>query len=152
MSGIGGCPWDGSQVGPVIGWSFPQTLLHLCPYISCKLDKFWVESFVGELVSYHSIGVPAWLQEVASSSSISPMLWVPSKITPLILGNLFYPSSLSLPRDAPQTHRKVKISIHSHGYLAIPPVPLHTWSWTTPNFPPHPLYHLVSTLPFASYD
>ena len=27
--GVGACPWDGSQVGPVIGWAFPQSLLHL---------------------------------------------------------------------------------------------------------------------------
>ena len=28
MSEIGACPWDRSQVGLVIGWSFPQSLLH----------------------------------------------------------------------------------------------------------------------------
>ena len=28
VSGIGACPWDGSQVGLVIGWPFSQSLLH----------------------------------------------------------------------------------------------------------------------------
>jgi len=28
VSGIGAYPWDGSQVGPVIGWLFPQSLLY----------------------------------------------------------------------------------------------------------------------------
>ena len=41
------CPWDGSLVEPVIGWPFPQSLLHF----SCMQDKFWVENFVGGLVS-----------------------------------------------------------------------------------------------------
>lgn len=31
LSEAGSCPWEGSQFGPVIGWSFPQVLLHLCP-------------------------------------------------------------------------------------------------------------------------
>ena len=39
-----------SQVWPV-GWPFPQSLLHICPCISCRQDKFWIESFVGGLVS-----------------------------------------------------------------------------------------------------
>jgi hypothetical protein len=28
VSGIGACPWDRSQVGPVIGWPSPLCLLH----------------------------------------------------------------------------------------------------------------------------
>ena len=49
VSEIDACPWDGSQVELVIGWPFLQSLLHLCPCISFKQDKFWVESFVGVL-------------------------------------------------------------------------------------------------------
>jgi hypothetical protein len=52
----------------------PQSLLEPRACISCKKDKFWIESFVGGLVSlYCSTGVPPWLKEVAFSSSISPM-------------------------------------------------------------------------------
>ena len=43
--------WHGSQVGPVIGWSFPQFLLHFYPCTSCKQIKLWVEDLVGTLVS-----------------------------------------------------------------------------------------------------
>lgn len=42
-------------------WLFLQTLIRLCPYISFKWGKLWVESFEGELVSYPSTGRPAWL-------------------------------------------------------------------------------------------
>jgi hypothetical protein len=48
---IGACPWDESQVKSVIGWPPPQSLLHPHACISCRQDKFWVESFVGGLVS-----------------------------------------------------------------------------------------------------
>ena len=46
MSGIGACPWDGIQVGPITGWP----LLQLCPCISFRQDKFGVKSFAGVLV------------------------------------------------------------------------------------------------------
>ena len=39
--GIGVCPWDGSQVGPVIGWPFPQFLIHLVERTNFG-DKFYV--------------------------------------------------------------------------------------------------------------
>ena len=43
MSGIGACPWDGFQVGPVIGWPFLQSVLHLCPFkISGQKFCRWV--------------------------------------------------------------------------------------------------------------
>jgi hypothetical protein len=68
VSGIVFLTWDGSQVGPVIGWLFPQTLLHLDPYTSYRQDRFGVEGFVGGLMSLlPSTGSPAWLQEVATS-------------------------------------------------------------------------------------
>ena len=46
VSGLGASPWAGSQFGP----SILQFLLHFCPYISFRQDKFWVKSFVGMLV------------------------------------------------------------------------------------------------------
>ena len=50
MSGIGAYSWYVSQVGPVVGWTFLKTLLHLCPYISFTQEKLWVESLVAELM------------------------------------------------------------------------------------------------------
>jgi hypothetical protein len=51
VSGVGSLPWDGSQVGAVTGWPFPQFLLHLYPCTSCRQETFWVEGFVGGLMS-----------------------------------------------------------------------------------------------------
>jgi hypothetical protein len=55
VSGIGSWPWDESQVGAVIGWPCTQFLLYLCPCTCCKQDTFWMEGFVGSLVtlSFH---------------------------------------------------------------------------------------------------
>ena len=44
-------PWDGSQVGPVTGWTFPQSLLHLCPCIYFSQEQFWVKFFEGRLAT-----------------------------------------------------------------------------------------------------
>ena len=71
VSGLGSCPRNESQVGPVISWPFPQSLLHLCPCRSCRQDIFWVKRFVGGLVSL-STGSRAWVLVAASSCSISP--------------------------------------------------------------------------------
>lgn len=51
MSGVGSLTWDGSQVRAVTGWLLPQSLLHPYPWASCRQDKFWVEDFVGGLMS-----------------------------------------------------------------------------------------------------
>lgn len=83
MLGIGACPWIGSQVGPVIGWPFLQSLLLLCPSISFRQGKFGVESIVDGLVSLSLSlsGGPVWLQEVTSSGSMSPLLGMLAKVT-----------------------------------------------------------------------
>ena len=76
---------DGSQVGPVIGWPFPHFLFH-CPFISSRQDKFWIESILGELVSLSlPSGPPSTprLQEVAASGSISSLLGVSAKFSPI---------------------------------------------------------------------
>lgn len=41
----------GSQVVAVLGYLFPQNLLHLQPCLSCMQDKFVVEDFMGRLMS-----------------------------------------------------------------------------------------------------
>ena len=63
--------------------------------------------------SYCSIGVPARLQEVASSDSISPILWVIVKNTPLILGYLDYHRPLSCPGDAHTSQPLIVAHFHS---------------------------------------
>ena len=59
VSGMGACSWDASQVGPVIGQPFPQSLLDphipefLVDRINLELNVLWVG-----LCLYCSIGVP----------------------------------------------------------------------------------------------
>lgn len=38
--GITSCPWHGFYLGSSTDWPFSQTLLHLCPYTSCRQDRF----------------------------------------------------------------------------------------------------------------
>ena len=73
-------PWDWSQVGLVICWPFLQTLLYLCPCIHLDRTYFgWKVLWVG-WCPYPSSGDPTWLQEVASSGSISPLLGISPKV------------------------------------------------------------------------
>jgi hypothetical protein len=84
VSGIGACPWDGSQ----IGWLLVDCSLSFCCIhlhcISCRQDKFEVKSFVGGLVSL----LLHWSFYLATGGSLLRsciiMLWVTSKDTPLI--------------------------------------------------------------------
>lgn len=114
-------PWDGSQVGPVIGWPFPQSQLHLCPCTSCRQDTFCVESFVGGLVSLSL----HWGTCLASGGD-SVMLHIPhcqeSQLespswTPW---SLHHPRSLAHLRDAPLS---LPTSSHSPDPLSALPTP-----------------------------
>lgn len=72
VSGISACPWDGSQVGKVIGWPFPfpsPTSAFLVDRISIRSKVLWVGC-----CPYLCTRVPAWPQEAASPASISPVL------------------------------------------------------------------------------
>ena len=134
MSGIGDCPWDGSQIGLVIGWSIPQSLLHPCPCISCRQSEFWAESFVGGLVSLSLHWGSCLATEGTSSGSVTPVLWITAKVT--FIDSWAPPLSLSCP-PPPHAHQ-FQISIHSQGHLAISPISLHTWFWH-PHSPHYPL-------------
>ena len=71
VSGIGSCSWDGSQFRAIIVWPFPLFLFYLCPCTSFTEDTFWVECFVGGLVSLSLHWSLALLQEMAILRSIS---------------------------------------------------------------------------------
>ena len=122
-------------------WS--KYIIYLCSLpstcITCRQDKFWVESFMGGLVSLLLLWGSCWLQEVVSSGSISPVLCCESQLrsTLLILGCIPYPRSLYLPGDASHilTHANCRhVSCSSSGR-----------SWT-PHSPPHHLSHPDSSL------
>jgi hypothetical protein len=85
VSGIGTCPWDESQVGPIIGWPFPPPFLPLSPVSEFLVDKINIGLKVLYIgwYPYWCTRVPDWLQEVACSGSISPMLWVTAMVTPI---------------------------------------------------------------------
>ena len=70
-SGVGPLPWDGFQVGTVLDWLLPQTLLHFYPCTSYRQGKFWIQVFCGRVNVPSSTGSPAWLQEMGTSVSIS---------------------------------------------------------------------------------
>ena len=89
------------------------------------------------------------LQEVASSSSISPMMWITAKVNPFDswVHLLSYVSVSSWKCPLTPHLSQLQIPIHSRCLLAISPVLPCTWSWT-PQFPFHSLSHLLP----ASYD
>ena len=45
VSGFGVHSWDGSQIGPVTGWPFFQSLLHFCLCISFRQEQVWGKMF-----------------------------------------------------------------------------------------------------------
>jgi hypothetical protein len=78
--------WNGSQVEVISGWPFLESLLHFCPCISFRQEQFWVKFFeVGEW-PHPSTGGHAYLLEVVSSGSISPLMSSLTKVIPLGLG------------------------------------------------------------------
>lgn len=94
--------WHGSQDGLVIGWPFPQFLLLLYPWTSCrqKINYGLMVLWLG-WCPHSSIGSLAWLQEMAISGPILPISRNLSQSTPhwflgvsIILGFLFVPEML----------------------------------------------------------
>ena len=88
--GNGACPWDRCQVGPVISnflisdpSPMPAFLVHR---INFELKVLWVGWYL-----YCSTGVPAWLQQVASSGSISQCCESQLKSPYWLLGASFIP-------------------------------------------------------------
>lgn len=49
VSGVTTFPWDGFQVGPVIHWLFPQSLLHLYHYASDRQGWILGWGFCGQV-------------------------------------------------------------------------------------------------------
>jgi hypothetical protein len=63
--------WDGSQVGAVIGWPFPQSLSLFVPVHLVGRTYFRAEALWMGCCPYPSTGSPAWPQEVVTSESTS---------------------------------------------------------------------------------
>jgi hypothetical protein len=58
---VGSLPWDGSHLGPVIGWLFPRSLLHLYPCTSCRQTDFGWKVLWVDWCPSSSTGCPVWL-------------------------------------------------------------------------------------------
>jgi hypothetical protein len=133
VSGVGSLPWDGSQVGSVIGCLFPQTLLRLYPSTSRRQDRFWIEGFVGGLMSA-SLLWKSYLpvQEVATSAWFYPVLVeISARVTPIDSPYFCHPR-------LPASHQKCHppISILTPRPFPSPSSP-HTWSLSLfPSSPP----------------
>jgi len=143
-SGFGAHPWIGSQVGPITGWPFLQSLLHFCPWISFKQEQFWVKSLkVGWWPLAFTGGPIYWRWPLQVPFLHCWAFWLRS--SPLSPGRLSHPKSLEevpLIPHPPQLH----ISIHSPGPLGCSPVSLHT------RFCPSFTYHspLLPSLPLST--
>ena len=108
MPGTGACPWDGSQVGLLLGHS-----ASLCPIL---VSAFFVSriNLVEKVLwmgwcPYHSTGVPAQLQEVPPSGSTTP-LQSQLSLPPLIPGSLPHPRSLAHPLKMTSTPTSCRFS------------------------------------------
>ena len=111
----------------VIAWPFPQSLFHLRPCIVCSQDKLWVESSVGGLL-FQSL---CWDSYLTAGSNLL-RFYIPTPVSAQVT-----PTDSLEPRLSQVF--QLQISIHSHGYLAIYPVSLHTWSYNLPIPLPSPL-------------
>lgn len=76
VSGIISYSWVMSQVKPIMGWSFPQSLFHLYPCNSCRQDIFWGEGFMCGLVSLSL----HWKSCLVSSVNISLIVGITARV------------------------------------------------------------------------
>jgi hypothetical protein len=95
---------------------------------------------------YCSTGVPAWLHEVDSLGSLSPMLWVTAKVTPI---DFWMPPliqvSVSSWRCSLHPHARSVADFHSFSWPSDhPSYPPHTWTEHPISLPiPFPSLHLL---------
>jgi hypothetical protein len=73
VSGIGTCAWDGFLVGSVMAFPSVSAPTPFPTFLIYRINFGFSVLVVGSC-SDHSTGVSGWLQEVASSGSISPMM------------------------------------------------------------------------------
>jgi hypothetical protein len=138
VSWVGSLPWDGSQVGAVIVWPFPKSLLWVYPCIPCRLAIFWVEGFVGGLRSSSLY----WKSSQATGDShyrvyMSLLLEVSIRVIPQTPKVLPYPRSPAWPRDVPS---RFPLSIPASLLLPSCPTPephpcSHPYPFCSPVFP-----------------
>jgi hypothetical protein len=122
-------------MGLKLGWLLVDHSLSLCSiFVSAFLlnrTNFRLKILWVTWCPYLFTGSPAWLQEVATSDAISPLLYILAKVTST---DCWEPprSQISDTRFSPPPDPwQLQISNCSPGLLALSP---HTWSWTPITF------------------
>ena len=99
MSGIGACPWDGSQVGLLFGHSLSLFSMFIHALLIGRTH--FVSGFVGGLVSLSLHWGSCLTTGVGHFRP--PLLRISARVTHIDSLELLYPRSLVGPRDAPRT-------------------------------------------------
>ena len=100
-------------------FALSPVLAFLVTSVSMGLNICWVCMWL-----YHSLGVPALLQEIASSGSISPMKWVIAKVNSIESWMPCLSQVLMMPSSPPHPSL-FWISFHFHGHKSNSPVLYH---------------------------
>ena len=117
VSRFGACPWDGSQVAPVIGWLILHFLLHFCPCISFRQVQFWVKKIDGRLVNLSIDWGLSWRWSFQVPSS---HYWAFQLRLSQMNMSLLHSRCLELSRCSPKPNPlQQHISIHSPGLLVL---------------------------------
>lgn len=109
------CLWDGSKVGPLVGCPFSQSLFHLVPAFLAGRINLGVTNLCPLVCwcPYSSTGVSTW--QAASSSSISPLLWVSGNVTTICPENFSTPGVwYILRRTSFSKHTHTERETHTH--------------------------------------
>jgi hypothetical protein len=141
VSCVGSLLWDWSHFGSVIAWFFPQSLIHLYPFTSCRQDQFRVEGFVRGLLT-------SFLKRFPLHSPYFQLLWsqlVTCKYHIFSSTDFSSLSQLSFVRSYPQPSI-LKPDPHSCS-------PLQPMSQLGPSLSPSPMFisfHLLSEIQASS--
>jgi hypothetical protein len=82
VSVLGASPWAGSKFGPATEPLFLQSVLHFCPCSSFRQGRSGSEFLIVGWQPHPSTWCPAFLLEVDSISSLSPLLGISFKVPP----------------------------------------------------------------------
>jgi hypothetical protein len=145
--------WVSSWAGYWLAIPSDSTPSPISAFLVVIKDKFWIESFVGVLESL--ITPLGFLSDYRSWPHLVPYLQccVSQLRTPsMILGYLSYPSSLTVPGDAPSPPYFSDVDFHSFSWLSGYPSCLSPYRFLTPTIPSPYTFPSSSFPPSASYD
>jgi hypothetical protein len=80
VPGLRASPWDGSQVGPVTGPPFPQSVLHFVPAVLLDRNNSWSEFWLWNGNPIPPFDAMFFYWRWTLWSSLSPLLGISSKV------------------------------------------------------------------------